>query len=177
MVGAPVSGYIRWMKMVPTVGIGVAIGLLAVPTLLMVMGAQSRQGAPRGLVEGRLAPCPSTPNCVRSEEGTADDQRVAPLPLGADPSADWERLQRVIAEHGGELKPVREGYLAATFTSHIFGFVDDVEARRDEESGWIHIRSASRVGRGDLGVNHTRVERLRRAFGPATPGRSAARAR
>jgi hypothetical protein len=55
-------------------------------------------------------------------------------------------------------------YLRAEFKSAIFGFIDDVELLSGEEPGVIHIRSASRVGCWDLGVNRGRVERIREEF-------------
>ena len=47
----------------------------------------------------------------------------------------------------------------------MFRFVDDLECRLDAENRVIHVRSASRVGYSDLGVNRKRVERLRARFG------------
>ena len=44
------------------------------------------------------------------------------------------------------------------------GFIDDVEFRLSPNEGVIHVRSASRSGLHDLGVNRRRVERLRRRY-------------
>ena len=55
-----------------------------------------------------------------------------------------------------------EHYLHAEFTSRIFRFVDDVEFLL--EDGIIHVRSASRVGRWDLGANRARIEDIRGRF-------------
>jgi uncharacterized protein (DUF1499 family) len=41
------------------------------------------------------------------------------------------------------------------------GFVDDVEFLADRASGVVHVRSASRLGRRDFGVNRARIEELR----------------
>ena len=62
---------------------------------------------------------------------------------------------------GGSIQVENENYFAATFTSTIFGFVDNLEIRIDTNKNVIHIRSASRVGRSDLGVNKKRIERLK----------------
>jgi uncharacterized protein (DUF1499 family) len=59
---------------------------------------------------------------------------------------------------------VEDRYIHAEFTSALFRFVDDVEFQIDAESGLIHFRSASRVGRSDLGVNRKRMESIRMAF-------------
>lgn len=105
---------------------------------------------------GRLRACPGSPNCVNSEEGSAP-----PLPvIGED---GWARLREVIVSLGGSVERQEDGYLHATFRSRFFGFVDDLECRRDGDV--VQIRSASRTGWWDLGVNRRRVESIRRALG------------
>jgi uncharacterized protein (DUF1499 family) len=52
-------------------------------------------------------------------------------------------------------------YLYAEVRSKLMGFVDDVEFTHDDKAGLIHVRSASRLGRRDFGVNRARVEALR----------------
>jgi uncharacterized protein (DUF1499 family) len=61
-----------------------------------------------------------------------------------------------------------ENYIHATFTSRIFRFVDDVEFYFMRDAPVIHVRSASRVGYSDLGVNRKRVEKIRQAFKSST---------
>jgi len=70
----------------------------------------------------------------------------------------------IIGEMGGSVQLEKADYLAATFTSSLFRFVDDLELRIDTVQKTIHLRSASRVGHSDLGVNRKRVERLKNAF-------------
>jgi uncharacterized protein (DUF1499 family) len=65
---------------------------------------------------------------------------------------------------GGEIQEEHDGYLWTTFTSRLFRFVDDVEFRMVFTDGIIHVRSGSRVGYSDLGVNRRRVEKLRTLF-------------
>jgi uncharacterized protein (DUF1499 family) len=60
-----------------------------------------------------------------------------------------------------------ESYLHATFASPLFGFVDDLEARRKGEI--IHVRSASRVGHSDFGANRRRIERIRHQLNRTSP--------
>jgi len=120
------------------------------------LGLLSQGGSAPGLVDGRLAPCPETPNCVSSEDGTEEAKSVATLPLGA-----WDQLPDVIASLGGTVTGTGEDYLAAEFKSSIFGFVDDVEFRRSVDG--VHVRSASRVGYSDGGVNAQRVASIRAA--------------
>jgi len=59
---------------------------------------------------------------------------------------------------GGNIQMESNGYLAASFSSAIFGFVDDFELRIDAQQKIIHVRSASRIGKSDMGVNNKRVE-------------------
>ncbi|WP_207061861.1 DUF1499 domain-containing protein [Motiliproteus sp. SC1-56] len=153
------------MKLLSILGIAVGGALITVVVLLVVKAHQSKSGEAPGLVAGHLAPCSPKPNCVCSEAGTPPDKLVAPLPLPeGQADADWQRFQQVIRDQGGELKQVQGDYLAATFTSQLFGFVDDFEARRDVANGVIHLRSASRVGTSDLGANRVRVEQLRQGY-------------
>ena len=56
-----------------------------------------------------------------------------------------------------------ETYLYAEFASNLMGFVDDVEFYLDKTAGVIHVRSASRLGQSDLGVNRQRIEAIRAA--------------
>ncbi len=125
---------------------------------LLFLSSQSKSGAAAGLIDGKLSPCPSSPNCVSSEAGTPDSHRVEPLPLAA-----WDRLPAVIAEMGGDIIVRDEIYIAAEFRTPLMKFVDDVEFRKDDTT--VHMRSASRVGHSDMGANKKRVEQLRAALG------------
>jgi uncharacterized protein (DUF1499 family) len=116
-----------------------------------------------GLVGGRLAPCGPAPNCVCSEAGADVAQGIAPLPLTG---TEWDRVAAVVGALGGHIVQQDAHYLHATFTSRLLRFVDDLELRQDGAA--IQVRSASRVGHSDLGVNRRRVEALRSALA-ATP--------
>lgn len=115
------------------------------------------------LVNGKLRPCPGTPNCVSSE--TADPtQKVDPFTFSGSAEQVWDALKTVVAENGGAVRYSDKEYLWSTFTVPVFGFVDDVEFRLSREEGVIHVRSSSRLGFSDLGVNRGRVGQLRGAF-------------
>ncbi|MAW79614.1 MAG: hypothetical protein CMI63_05205 [Parvularcula sp.] len=136
----------------------IAAIIILVGVLGVVMLAQkSRSGAPPGLTDGALAPCPSSPNCVSSEPGTPESHAVASLSLEA-----WERLPQLIGEKGGRVVALRNDYIGSVFTTPLLGFADDVEFRRGETE--VHVRSASRVGHRDMGANRERVEMLRTAL-------------
>ncbi|MEM9055826.1 MAG: DUF1499 domain-containing protein [Pseudomonadota bacterium] len=122
------------------------------------LGQKSQSGTAPGLSNGRLSACPSSPNCVCSEGGTPEEKRVDILPAEV-----WVRLPDAIARMGGNVTAEDTGYLAAEFTSDTFKFVDDLEFRRTDDG--VHVRSASRVGYSDRGVNAARVATLRTALG------------
>lgn len=109
-----------------------------------------------GLMDGKLIICPDSPNCVSSESAM-----ISPIKLsGAEPELAWSLLQQVINQQGGEIQEKSANYLLATFTTAIFSFSDDVEARLDLESNVIHLRSASRVGYYDFGANRRRLQEI-----------------
>lgn len=119
-----------------------------------------------GVTAGRLAPCKSTPNCVCSQIARVDTQHsIAALSFRGDPGRAWAALEHLI-RGSPRVVVVRAdpGYLQAEFSSALMGYVDDVEFVLDAPSGVIHLRSASRLGSSDFGVNRTRIEQLRRQF-------------
>jgi len=128
---------------------------------LAALGQYSKRGSAPGKVEGALAPCPVSPNCVSSEAGTVPAKRVRPLEAEA-----WDVLPGAITEMGGTIVRREADYIAAELTSAVFGFVDDLELRRGDDA--VHVRSASRVGHSDQGVNARRVAELRRTIAGRT---------
>ncbi len=138
-------------------GVIVLLLLIAGAGAFFMLAQKSKSGASPGLVDGRLAPCPSSPNCVSSEDGTDESHRVASLPLSA-----WESLPDLVQAQDARIVDLRDNYLAAEFSSKLLGFVDDVEFRKGDDA--VHVRSASRVGHSDLGANRKRVETLRAAL-------------
>ena len=118
---------------------------------------------PLGLINGHLAPCPNSPNCVSSETSTRAAY-IEPLAVHVTGEDVWVCLKRSITEMGGTIEKKEGRYLWATFKTKLFRFVDDVELRLDADAKLIHVRSASRVGYSDLGVNGKRVEVLRERF-------------
>ncbi|MDE1464649.1 DUF1499 domain-containing protein [Spartinivicinus poritis] len=131
------------------------------------LGYQSKSGQPSGLVNAMLAKCPAKPNCVNSEFKEDTTHFIEPLTLSTLPSKDIVAvIISVIEKSGGTVVSQQEHYVAATFTSNIFGFVDDLEVRLDETNKLIHIRSASRVGYSDLDQNRKRVSGIKQRLLP-----------
>lgn len=135
----------------------------------VLLSLSSRQGSPPGFQDGRLHPCPGTPNCVCSEY-PGSKAFIEPLTFKGGADIAWAHAQKVVTAMGGEVLLVENGYLAATFRTPLFRFVDDVELRLEREAGLVHIRSASRVGHSDMGTNRKRVAALRKRF--SMPGSS-----
>jgi len=122
--------------------------------LFFLLGLKSQKGKAKGLVNGHLASPSSAPNCVSSEVDVQPEKKVAPL------NGSLDQIKAAIAATGGVITSETESYLSATYMSKLFKFVDDVEVRHEKENIW-HIRSASRVGYSDRGVNRKRVEAIR----------------
>jgi uncharacterized protein (DUF1499 family) len=108
---------------------------------------------------------------VCSEFDDAAAHYIAPLDYsGAPQEQAWGDILQIIKELGGEVVAANDEYIAATFSSSLFGFVDDVECRLDASQERIQIRSASRVGHSDLGVNRKRVDAMTRLFDQRASG-------
>ena len=115
-------------------------------------------------VDRCLAPCPDRPNCVSSlaEDAT---HRVEPLTFDGSPEQALKRLRRIIeAMRRATVDEVAENYLKASFRSRLFRFTDDLELLVYPRAGLVHIRSASRIGYSDHGVNRSRVEAIRARY-------------
>jgi len=121
--------------------------------LFVLLGLLSQKGEAAGLREGKLTEPGTKPNVVCSEAGTQPERAVAPL------KASFTDVAKAIEATGGTITSRSDDYLSATYMSLIFKFVDDVEIRRDGDL--TQIRSASRVGYSDRGVNRKRVKEIR----------------
>ena len=135
--------------------------LLAIIFSVAISGCAELQRENKMSEPDCLAPCPDRPNCVSSD---AEDARhaVAPMHLVADPAIGWTAIQEIINQMPRTtIVEANEGYLHATFKSRLWGFIDDLELKLDPQTKTISIRSASRSGSYDLGVNRRRVETLR----------------
>ncbi len=112
----------------------------------------------------KLPLCPNSPNCV-SSQATDEAHFVAPFKMKADLTHAWDTLKQILnAQPRMQIIGDSDYHLKAESTSLIFRFVDDLEIIADPVEGLLHIRSASRIGYGDFGVNRNRVETLRSAL-------------
>ncbi|WP_448600364.1 DUF1499 domain-containing protein [Thermoleptolyngbya sp.] len=119
-----------------------------------------------GVKDGKLAACPGSPNCVNSQAPASDAEHyIAPLSYSGTPAEAIARLKSIItALPRTKIIDESDHYLYAEFTSALMGFVDDVEFYVDEAAGVVQVRSASRLGQSDLGVNRKRIEEIRAKF-------------
>ena len=151
--------------------------------LVVVLGAIGagqaglfRSSAPNdlGVRGGRLKPPSNTDNSVTSQaalyphhpQRTYSD--VAPLPLHGDGPASIAKIKSVVAAmDGAQVVNSDSDYLYAQYTTRLMKFVDDVEFWYDPTARVVQVRSASRVGKGDMGVNRKRIEAVRAALAAA----------
>ena len=120
-----------------------------------------------GINNGKLTTCPGTPNCVNSQAPITDkEHEIAPLLLSGDISSAMTNLKQVVRSMP-RTNIVKEtnNYLHVEFASKLMGFVDDVEFYIDNDGKMIQVRSASRLGESDLGVNRQRIEEIRTLLG------------
>jgi uncharacterized protein (DUF1499 family) len=114
-----------------------------------------------GVTNDRLAPCPGTPNCVCSYDKNGQSA-IAPLAYSTTQAEAKATLKQLIqSQERTTLISETENYLYVEFASKLMGFVDDVEFFFDPSAKVIQVRSASRLGKSDLGVNRKRVELIR----------------
>jgi uncharacterized protein (DUF1499 family) len=131
---------------------------------LILMACSTDQTIKTGATNDRLSPCPTSPNCVSS---LSEDKShyVEPLTYQATLEEAREKLISVLnSMKRPEIVTAETSYIHATFTSFLFRFVDDVEFLFDDQRKIIDVRSASRSGYSDLGVNRRRVEEIRSKF-------------
>ena len=138
--------------------------LASVLVVFLFSGCSGTRPSNLGVKDNRLSPCPSTPNCVSSHSDEERD-KIDPIRFTSTPAEAMDKLKKVV--QGMErTKVIREtqDYLHVEFRT-LLGFVDDVEFYLDGSQKAIHLRSASRVGYWDLGVNRKRMESIRAEFG------------
>lgn len=133
---------------------------------MILAGCAGTQPKNIGVHKGRLNPCPNKPNCVISDVKDTDHY-IEPIRYSGDYKTALARLKTVVTSFKRtRIVTEEERYLHVEFTSLIFRFVDDVEFLITAE-GDIQVRSASRVGYSDLGVNRKRIEAIRARFAEA----------
>ena len=133
--------------------------VFAIAAVSMMLFGRCSGGPPSniGLQDGKLSPCPSSPNCV-STQSSDPQHKIEALSFRGSKAQTMAAVVAVV----GKMKRTtiitqREDYLHVEYRTKM-GFVDDVEFFLDEAHQTVHFRSASRVGYSDLGVNRKRME-------------------
>lgn len=133
----------------------------ASPMIAAIFKFSGQRPTTLGIQAGKLAPCPNSPNCVSSSSADTE-HAIAPLSIAGSSTEAFQKLRTVIeAQPRTKIIESTDTYLYAEFTSALMGFVDDVEFYLDQAADVIQVRSASRLGESDLGVNRKRIEAIR----------------
>lgn len=153
---------------------GILVALIAIALVVAGQMGMLTGKVPNGLgvTEGRLKGLSKTPNCVSSQAGLYPDHpqkeysSIAPLKFSGDGEQAMEKLASALSKTERTVVVKREpGYIYAQSTTALLKFTDDLELMLDKPNGVIHVRSSSRLGQKDFGVNRARVEALRAQLG------------
>ncbi|QQE67536.1 hypothetical protein GFS31_42490 (plasmid) [Leptolyngbya sp. BL0902] len=145
----------------PALAVVVPQPLGAIPGLSAVLAGDTPE---LGLQDGRLLPCPVTPNCVVSQ-GADPDHAIAPMAYTRSREEAREILIKVLGVvPRTEMVTQQENYVRVKSTSRLLGFVDDAEFYFPADEPVIHVRASARLGESDLGVNRRRLEQIRFAL-------------
>ncbi|XGV95235.1 MAG: DUF1499 domain-containing protein [Leptolyngbya sp. BL-A-14] len=142
-----------------------ALPLPSAPIVSALLSFPGTRPANLGVANGQFAPCPTTPNCV-SSQSQEQEHAIAPFRYTTPPEVAFDKLKTILAAQPRvNILTTTDDYIRTEFTLPIVGFVDDVEFYLDRTANVIQVRSASRLGESDLGVNRKRVETLRKKLG------------
>lgn len=127
-----------------------------------------------GVNSGKLKPPSETDNSVSSQASLYPDHprhvaaQIAPIAFRGDGAATLARIDAIVRTMDGATVVKRDAeYLYVRFTTPLLKFVDDAEFWVDPVAQVVQVRSASRIGEGDMGVNRERIETVRAALGSA----------
>lgn len=148
-----------WLKNNPLV-----ILTLFLVASMSLMSCTGKRPSNLGIVDSALTPCPSSPNCV-SSDARDSAHRVHPFQLDVSPDEAWQEARKIVLElPRTRIVTETSDYIHAECQSAILGFIDDLELHLRPTEKLIAVRSASRLGHSDFGVNRSRVEDLRNLF-------------
>jgi uncharacterized protein (DUF1499 family) len=129
--------------------------------VILIAGCTGMRPANLGTKDGKLLPCPSSPNCVSSQSADRE-HAVEPMSFSGTVTEAHAELKKIILSmKRSRIVTETDNYIHAEFMSAVFRFVDDAEFWFDENAKLIHIRSAARLGYSDFGVNRKRAEDIR----------------
>ena len=115
-----------------------------------------------GLLNKELRPCPDKPNCVSSYASESDKEHFVSALEASKPEECLLKLSKdLAAQTDVDLLESKADYAHLVYTSSLMRFKDDLELYAPSKSKGLQIRSASRTGYSDMGVNRKRVEKIR----------------
>ena len=162
------------MGIVTWVVVGLALLAVAAIGAGRLGALRGKPPADLGVRDGRLKPPSNTDNSVTSQAGLYPDHpqrdcaQIAPLALRGDGAQTIATLKDLVeAMPGAQVGKSEPDYLCAQFTTRLMKYVDDVEFWFDPAAQAVQVRSASRIGKTDLGLNRQRVEAVRAALAAA----------
>ena len=143
---------------------GLVLTAAGITAILAILARVIKSPANLGVRDGKLAPCPNSPNCVSTQSEDPRHQ-IDPIPYTTSLTETKEALLQVIRSMD-RTKIVTEAssYIHAEFRTKGIGYVDDVEFFLDEQARIIHFRSSARLPYYDWDVNRKRMEAIRAAF-------------
>lgn len=135
--------------------------VISILIYFIYLGLKSQSGTAPGLVDSKLTACSNKPNCICTEY---PNQKLHYSNAINYNELNISKITQAIQSTGGIVSIHKDNYIAATYTSTLFKYVDDFELRFDTANKLIHIRSASRVGHSDMGANLKRIEKFKAAL-------------
>ncbi|EQA36775.1 PF07386 family protein [Leptospira inadai serovar Lyme str. 10] len=146
-------------RFIPAIFIGSCLAIFA-------FGCSGTRPTNIGVKDGKLLACPNSPNCVSSQIPPTDEKHsISPLVYQSKSEEAKKKLVEVIRSlPRTEIVTEKNDYIYAEFTSFTMRYVDDVEFFFAPDQKTIHVRSASRLGYSDMGVNRKRIETIRELF-------------
>jgi uncharacterized protein (DUF1499 family) len=158
----------KWLKrisvvlalLLATAGAFITVEILSGHSMGLFTGARPKD---LGFKDGLFKACSWKPNCVSSTADKADATHyIAPFKFSEDLGGDWRKVREHLANiRNARIVLEHPGYVHVEFKSEVMGFVDDVEFAIDHKNSVVHVRSSSRLGIRDFGVNRKRIEAIR----------------
>ena len=155
--------------------IAIVVVLIGVSGVLLFRQQLVTNASPRpdnlGVTNGELAPCPSSPNCVSSQAPADDNHHIEPIMFEGDAADAYQTLLSIVQglPRTEVIETTENEYIYAEARSEFWSFIDDLEIYIDSDNNLIHMRSAARLGQGDMGVNRQRTETIRQQYTESAP--------
>ena len=149
------------LKIIVLLGISALIALFVLRWLIQ---RASPMPDNLGVENGRLAPCPDSPNCV-STQASDEEHGTIPIAYEGETAVAHDKILTIL-NNDPSLTIISQTptYIHAEARSAVWQFIDDVEFFFNESEGLVHFRSAARLGYGDGGINRQRMETIHTEF-------------